>query len=69
LLHTGLFVSDLIYRPTPLLRAAAERGARTQDGLEMLVHQGALAFEAWTGLPAPVDIMRRAALEARAQAT
>lgn len=67
LLHAGLFVSDLIYRPTPLLRAAAARGAQTQDGLEMLVHQGALAFEAWTGLPAPVEIMRQAAIEARSQ--
>ena len=66
LLHGGLFVSDLIYRPTPLLRAAAARGARTQDGIEMLIHQGALAFEAWTGLPAPVDIMRQAARTARA---
>lgn len=65
LLHNRLFVSDLIYRPTPLLRVAAERGARTQDGLEMLVQQGALAFEAWTDLPAPVDSMRRAAIEAR----
>ena len=65
LLHPGLFVSDLIYRPTPLLRAAAARGARTQDGLEMLVQQGALAFEAWTGLPAPVTLMRQAAVQAR----
>jgi shikimate dehydrogenase len=65
-LHTNLFVSDLIYRTTPLLRAAAERGARTQDGLEMLVQQGALAFEAWTGLPAPVNVMRAAALHVRA---
>lgn len=65
LLHPGIFVSDLIYRPTPLLRAAAECGARHQDGLEMLVQQGALAFEAWTELPAPVDEMRRAALQAR----
>lgn len=56
-----LLVVDLIYRTTPLLRAAAARGARTQDGLEMLVQQGALAFEAWTGLAAPVDIMRAAA--------
>jgi shikimate dehydrogenase len=69
LLHPRLFVSDLIYRPTPLLRAAATRGARTQDGLEMLVQQGALAFQAWTGLPAPVDVMRRAAVEARESGT
>ena len=66
LLHPGLFVSDLIYRPTPLLRAAAERGIPHQDGLEMLVQQGALSFEAWTGLDAPADEMRRAALGARA---
>lgn len=65
LLHAGLFVSDLIYRTTPLLEAAAACGARTQDGLEMLVQQGALAFEAWTGLPAPVDLMRQAALDMR----
>jgi shikimate dehydrogenase len=57
-------VVDLIYRPTPLLRLAAERGAQTQDGLEMLVQQGALAFEAWTGLDAPLEIMRTAARRA-----
>ncbi|WP_026369618.1 shikimate dehydrogenase [Kallotenue papyrolyticum] len=56
-----LLVVDLIYRTTPLLRAAAARGARTQDGLEMLVQQGALAFEAWTGLAAPLEVMRAAA--------
>jgi shikimate dehydrogenase len=66
-LHAGLFVSDLLYRPTPLLQAAATCGARTQDGLEMLVQQGALAFEAWTGLPAPVTEMRQAALRARTE--
>ncbi len=69
LLHPRLFVADLIYRPTPLLRAAAARGAYTQDGLEMLVQQGALSFEAWTGLPAPVELMRGAAIEARASGT
>lgn len=68
-LHSGLFVSDLIYRPTPLLQAAARCGARTQDGLEMLVQQGALAFEAWTGLAAPVERMRSAAFETRARGT
>ena len=66
-LHSGLFVSDLLYRPSPLLQAAAACGARTQDGLEMLVQQGALAFEAWTGLPAPVTEMRQAALRARTE--
>lgn len=65
LLHPGLLVCDLIYQATPLLRAAAARGAATQDGLEMLVQQGALAFEAWTELPAPVEVMRQAAIDAR----
>ncbi len=45
---------------TPLLRAAAARGARTVDGLGMLVYQGAIAFTMWTGHDAPVDVMRRA---------
>ena len=55
-------VSDLIYRPaeTPLLRAARRRGCSAVNGLGMLVHQGALAFERWTGKPAPVQAMRDA---------
>jgi shikimate dehydrogenase len=63
-LHAGLFVVDAIYHTTPLLRAAAERGARVQDGLEMLVQQGALAWEAWTARIAPVNVMRAAAQHA-----
>ncbi len=63
-LHAGLFVVDAIYHMTPLLRAAVERGARTQDGLEMLVQQGAQAWEAWTARAAPVDVMRAAARHA-----
>jgi len=56
-------VVDLIYRParTPLLRAAQSAGLAVQNGLPMLVHQGALAFEAWTGRAAPVAVMGRAA--------
>jgi shikimate dehydrogenase len=59
-------VADLVYHPleTPLLRAAAGRGAATVGGLGMLVHQAALAFERWTGLPAPLDAMRAAAAPA-----
>lgn len=62
-LPAGLRVYDLIYtpRPTRFLREAAERGARGSDGLGMLVAQGALAFEYWTGRPAPRDVMRIAA--------
>ncbi len=69
MLHERLFVSDMIYRSTPLLESAARQGATTQDGLEMLVQQGALSFEAWTGRPAPVDEMRKAARAARAGGT
>ncbi|MFN3974797.1 MAG: shikimate dehydrogenase [Dehalococcoidia bacterium] len=58
------FVYDLVYTPeeTPLLREARRAGARAVGGLGMLVHQGALAFELWTRRPAPVEVMRRAAV-------
>jgi shikimate dehydrogenase len=46
------------------MRQARESGARVVGGLSMLVHQGARAFELWTGLPAPLQVMRRAAVEA-----
>jgi shikimate dehydrogenase len=61
-------VADLVYHPleTPLLRAAAARGAATVGGLGMLVHQAALAFERWTGHPAPVGAMHDAARRAAA---
>lgn len=63
-------VVDLVYHPvdTPLLRSARARGARAIDGVGMLVHQGARAFELWTGVEAPVEAMNgaaRAALAAR----
>jgi shikimate dehydrogenase len=53
-------VVDLVYKPreTTVLLRAKERGLKTVDGLGMLLHQGALAFELWTHLPAPVDVMR-----------
>jgi shikimate dehydrogenase len=56
-------VVDLVYRTevTQLLVAAGEHGARTVDGLEVLVAQGALSFELWTGCTAPLAVMRRAA--------
>lgn len=60
----GQVVNDLVYRPggTPWLAAASARGARTVDGLGMLLHQGAAAFERWTGEIAPLDVMRAALL-------
>ena len=67
-----LTVFDLVYSPpcTRLLKQAEASGVRAIGGLEMLVRQGALAFELWTGKPAPADIMRAAcgqALERRSQ--
>jgi shikimate dehydrogenase len=55
-------VYDLIYtpRPTRLLQQAQAQGAKTIDGLEMLVQQGAMALEIWTGQTAPVSVMREA---------
>jgi shikimate dehydrogenase len=63
----GLVV-DLVYRAaseTALLSAAAGHGARTLDGLEVLVAQGALSFELWTGQAPPLETMRAAARAAR----
>lgn len=62
LLHARLTVFDVVYTPleTRLLREARRVGATTVDGLSMLVHQGALAFEIWTGVPPPLTVMSRA---------
>lgn len=63
LLHDGLTVVDIVYHPlrTALLEAAEAAGARTVDGLGMLVHQAAIQQELWTGVrPDPV-VMRLAA--------
>jgi shikimate dehydrogenase len=56
-------VLDLVYgaEPTALCRWAEARGARVVEGLEVLVRQGARSLERWTGCPAPLDAMRRAA--------
>jgi shikimate dehydrogenase len=61
-LPAQVWVLDLIYRPaeTPLLRVARRRGCRAANGLGMLLYQGALALERWTGAPAPVQAMREA---------
>jgi shikimate dehydrogenase len=64
-LPANVLVYDLVYRPRPtlMLQQAKRAGCRTQDGLAMLVYQGAAAFELWTGRVAPVEIMRKACLE------
>jgi len=61
-IRPDLLVCDVIPNPpyTAFLRTAEARGARTLDGLGMLVTQGAIAFEMWTGHPAPVAVMRQA---------
>lgn len=62
LLHPNLLVYDLIYNPskTRLLSEAEEIGAKTLNGMGMLLYQGALAFTIWTGREAPIEVMARA---------
>jgi len=62
-LSRDLVVFDLVYLPrrTPLLQRAQASGCQVVEGLEMLVQQGGLSFEAWTGVVAPLEVMREAA--------
>jgi len=64
--HSKLVVYDIIYNPpeTRLMKIAKEKGLKTVGGIGMLVHQGAIAFELWTGQYPPVDTMRRALMDA-----
>ena len=59
-LGPGQTLVDLPYPETPTAVAARESGAAVISGLEVLVAQGAASFELWTGVPPPVDVMRRA---------
>ncbi len=61
-LPASAIVMDMIFNPpeTPLLRAAQAHGCQTLNGLSMLLYQGALAFQCWTGLDAPLEAMRKA---------
>lgn len=67
-LAPGALVVDLVANPleTRLMREARQAGARVLGGLPMLVYQGAESFQRWTGRPAPVEVMRRAAAAAMA---
>jgi shikimate dehydrogenase len=56
----GQTLVDLPYPETATAVAAREAGARVISGLEVLVAQGAASFELWTGVSAPVEVMRRA---------
>ena len=55
----GMYACDVVFNPvdTPFLQRAAARGARTLDGLNMLVNQGCVNYTLWTGLEAPRDVM------------
>jgi len=69
LLKKGLVVFDAVYNPlnTRLLAEAEAIGAKTIGGLDMLVGQGALAFELWTGVKPPAAVMKAAAIKALAE--
>jgi shikimate 5-dehydrogenase len=62
LLAPHVMVYDTIYsaKRTPFVSAAIEAGARGANGLSMLLHQGALAFEIWFQREAPIEVMRKA---------
>jgi len=66
LIRPEVVVVDMVYRPpvTPLIEGARSRGAIAHSGLGMLLHQAVLAFEIWTGVQPPIDIMSAAALAA-----
>jgi shikimate dehydrogenase len=67
LLSARATVVDLTYRDTDLLTVARKQGLVAVDGLDMLIHQGARAFQLWTGVVPPVDAMRDAVLAEQAR--
>ncbi|RUM34210.1 MAG: shikimate dehydrogenase [Archaeoglobus sp.] len=66
LIKEGVVVFDTVYNPmeTALIKLAKMRGCKVVYGIDMLVYQGVKAFEIWTGLTPPFDVMKRAALNA-----
>jgi len=64
-IRAGMTVCDVIPNPphTAFLEEAEKRGAKTLDGLGMLVHQGAIGFKLWTGEDAPMDVMKEALMK------
>lgn len=68
-LHPKAVVSDIVYMPvkTGLIKAAEKRGLKVHSGLGMLIRQGAIGFELWTGKKAPLQVMQKAALKALRQ--
>ena len=69
ILQPGQLLVDLVYEPaeTALLAAARDRGIRAFNGVRMLVHQAARAFELWTGTDAPTEAMAAATTDALAR--
>jgi shikimate dehydrogenase len=65
-LDPSMVVMDIVYNPrrTRLLRTAETIGCRVIDGVSMFVYQGAFQFELWTGIKAPVEVMKKAVLDA-----
>ncbi len=67
LVGRGMTILDVNYqRENEFLAEAQLAGAKVADGLDMLVRQAALSFRLWTGRDAPIDVMRGAAIQARA---
>ena len=64
LLPRDIFFYDTIYKRTKLYAYAEEHGIPAASGLSMLLHQGAKSLSIWTGLEAPVEVMRKALLDA-----
>ncbi|MBL7157104.1 MAG: shikimate dehydrogenase [Candidatus Omnitrophica bacterium] len=63
-IHEKLYIFDLIYTSlTPLTKEATSRGAKAVNGLNMLLYQAGAAFKIWTGVKAPLEVMRGALLE------
>jgi shikimate dehydrogenase len=65
LMQPSQLIYDMVYNPrqTRLLAEAARRGCAVMNGVKMLVYQGAAAFERWTGVLPPTDIMERAVID------
>lgn len=65
-MHSDLAVFDVVYNPlkTKLLQEAEKAGATPITGIMMLVYQGAEAFRIWTGVKPPIDVMKKAVMEA-----
>ena len=63
LLDKDHIVCDLIYKETPLLKEASKKGCKTVNGLGMLLWQGVIAFQIWTGIEPPAELMREALVD------